>query len=169
MFACLMMGLVVPAMLAMSVVLVMPARAVSEKQEAAIVEKCSAIRDSLETVQHLDTRARVYLGRYYEAILTKFMTPLNMRLVENNLSESKMIENQSNFVKTRTIFTVDYIEYQKAMDGLVATSCENEPGKFYDKLVEVRNKRAIVAKDTVRMRTLMTEHVNLVKELRGTL
>ena len=77
----------VVAILAMSLVAI-PVQAISEAQENAIVEHCSAIRSSLKDLQRADSRTRVYLGSYYDEILTNFITPLNMRLVENNLSNA---------------------------------------------------------------------------------
>ena len=39
---------------------------ISTEQKAAIIDHCDEIRENLRNVQHQDSRARVYYGRYYE-------------------------------------------------------------------------------------------------------
>ena len=142
---------------------------ISEETKNTITEKCDSIKETLVNVQHDDSRVRVYLGRYYEAILNKFITPLNVKLVEKNMSNTNFINSQNNFVKMRTNFIIDYIEYQKALESLVAMDCKTEPEKFYSELEEVRIKRSLVAEDTAKLRSLANEQVELVTKLRGTL
>lgn len=146
-----------------------PVLAISESQKTAIVENCEAIRESLKTVQHQDSRTRVYLGRYYETVLSKYITPLNVRLVENNMFDSGLMDNQDSFSRTRNSFIIDFIEYQKELEDLVATDCKTEPENFYNKLVKVRERRKVVESDTVVLKDLMVTQLNLVKELRGRL
>ena len=74
--------------------------AISDMQKNTIFSQCEKIKDNLKNVQKADAKARVYLGSYYEAILIKFITPLNVRLVENNLSTADFVENQNNFVSS---------------------------------------------------------------------
>ncbi|MBR2710646.1 hypothetical protein IKF02_03415 [Candidatus Saccharibacteria bacterium] len=147
----------------------LPVFAISDSQEKAIVDHCDSLRDSLKSVQRDDSRARVYLGRYYENILNKFITPLNVRLVENNLSNSELISNQNDFAKTRTNFMIDYVEYQKELEDLVATNCKEEPGLFYEKLVSTRKKRELVAKDADKLRSLALNQIDDLKILEGRL
>ena len=143
-----------------------PVGAISEGQEAAITERCEVIRDDLRNLQHSDSKTRVYLGRYYETILAKFIMPLNVRLVENNLSNSDLIDNQSNFTKARTSFMADFVEYQKRLENLVAMDCRNEPSRFYDALTKARAWRETVANDVVRLNKLAVEQANLVTKLK---
>ena len=142
---------------------------ISDEQKDVIVARCDAIKNDLKNLQHRDSRARVYLGRYYENILNKFITPLNVRLVENNLADSGLISNQDNFAKTRTNFIIDYIEYQKVLENLVVTDCREEPAKFYERLENARLKRGIVSKDVSKLRALAEEQINLVDALKGAL
>lgn len=150
-----------------SIVVVLPVSAASEEQENAIKERCDDIKDDLKKVQKSDARARVHLGGKYETILTKFIVPLNVKLVEVNLSTPELVENQNNFVEAKTLFNDDYISYQQKLEELVATDCEKEPGDFYEKLVKVRQKRKTMEQDVMRIRTLITQHVNLVNGLKG--
>lgn len=142
---------------------------ISDEQKNAIVDRCDSIKDVLKTVQHNDSRTRVYLGRYYETILNKFITPLNVRLVENNLSNNDLIDNQNNFANARTNFIIDYIEYQKVLENLVAIDCKVEPVRFYEKLEEARFKRSVVSEDVNKLAELANDQVNLVVALRGKL
>ena len=139
---------------------------ITAEQKTTIVDHCDAMKDSLKSLQRTDSRARVYLGRYYETILSNFITPLNIRLVENNISNTKLLDNQTNFAARRTNFNDDYISYQQSLEELVNINCKSEPEKFYEQLLVTREKRKIVKKDVSKMRGLTDEQKKLVEELR---
>ena len=141
----------------------------TNEQRDAIVDRCDTIKENLRYTQREDSRTRVYLGRYYETILTKFMTPLNVRLVENNIPNAKLVETQSNFAARRSAFVNDFVSYSQALEELVQVDCKSEPERFYEKLVTTRAKRAAVNKDAKKMRDLTGEQVTLVTELIKTL
>lgn len=149
----------------LSICLVFQVSAISDEQKNAIVDYCNAITTSLKTVQRDDARARVYLGGKYETILTKFIMPLNVRLVENSLSDVSLIENQNNFAEKKKSFVNDYVSYQKGLEELVLMDCRENPEGFYEKLTSVRKKRKKVGQEVSEMDALMKEHVKLVKEL----
>ena len=142
---------------------------ISDAQKAAIVDHCTTIIDDLKKVQKDDSRARVYLGGYYETILSKFIIPLNVRLVENNLSSAKLVENQNEMANTKLKFTNDFVDYQKELETLVGMDCKSEPEAFYQKLVAVRKKRKTVASETQKIRSIIDQNIQLVKEVRGKL
>ena len=146
-----------------------PVSALSKNQETAIVEHCEEIRDDLRTVQKSDAKLRVHLGSRYEIILSRFIMPLNMRLVENNLSNAKLVENQNKFTDAKTLFNSDYIVYQQNLEELVSMDCRKEPKEFYEKLVKVRQKRKIMERDVLSIRTLISQHIKLVKGVEGKL
>ncbi len=141
------------------------AEEISESKKTAIMEKCDSIKASLVTLQHNDSRARVYLGRQYETIISNYIKPLNVSLVENNLSTTAFINNQNNYVAARQNFVIDFIEYQKGLEELVAMDCKARPNEFYDKLVIVRAKRKIVADDEARLMKLSNEQIELATGL----
>lgn len=143
----------------------LPVSAISEKQESAVATHCEAIKDSLKNTQRADARARVYLGGHYETILTKFVTPLNLRLVENNLSTGGLVENQTKMAKARTLFVDDYVSYQQGLEELIKIDCKENPGEFYAGLEKVRQGRKTVEKDVARIRSLIAEHGKLVTAL----
>ena len=147
----------------------MPVLAVSEAQKNAIKDHCDSIRESLKDVQKADARARVYLGAFYEEILTDYITPLNVRLVENNLSTPDLVENQNKIADTRTLFINDYVSYQQELEELVTMDCWKAPESFYNELIKVRQKRKIVEQDTLQMRTLISDHVKLANQIKGKL
>lgn len=144
----------------------LPVGAISEEQKAGISDHCDTIVENLKKVQHSDARARVYLGGYYETILTKFVMPLNLRIVENNLSAPELIENQSKMAEAKATFADDYVHYQQELEGLVGMDCKKEPEAFYERLELVRKGRKKVERDVAKMRNLITEQVKLVKELK---
>ena len=144
-----------------------PVMAISDTQEKAIKSHCETIKVSLKTLQRTDARARVYLGGYYETILSKFITPLNMRLVENSLSNADLVENQNKFVETKNTFVNDFIKYQQMLEELITINCKEEPEEFYDELVTVRQRRKIMEQDVLKLRSLISEHIKLVYELEG--
>ena len=146
-----------------------PVGAISKTEAKLVSDHCTVIRDNLKTLQKMDARARVYLGSYYGAILSKFITPLNVRLVENNLSNGDLVENQNDFADARALFSSDFIKYQKGLEELVGMNCKDEPEAFYDKLEIVRQKRKIMEQDVLKMREVISRHVRLVNELKGKL
>ena len=145
---------------------VVPVSAISDKQKSVISEHCDAMKDDLRSAQKIDSRTRVYLGGYYETILTKYITPLNVRLVENNLSTASLVENQNKFAEAKTSFVNDFISYQQDLEALVNTNCKSNPEEFYDKLVKVRQKRKTVEQETAKIRNLLTNHIKLVTGLK---
>lgn len=143
--------------------------ALAKNQEVYISDHCNEIKNDLKNVQKNDARIRVFLGGKYETILTHFIVPLNIRLVENSLSNADLVENQNSFTETKSLFNNDYISYQQALENLVAMDCKNEPSSFYEQLTKVRKKRKTIEQDVLKMRSLLSTHVNLVTELRGKL
>ena len=96
--------------------------AISKEQESAIKDHCGPIKEKLHEIQKEDSKIRVHLGGHYETILTRFITPLNIRLVENNLSTASLVENQNNFAETKSVFSNDFISYQKSLEELIGIS-----------------------------------------------
>lgn len=142
---------------------------ISAEQKAAIIDHCDAIRKNLQNVQHQDSRTRVYYGRSYETIFSKFIVPLNMRLTENNLLNDNLLNNQTKFAEIRADFSTDYVEYQKSLEELVSVNCKDEPERFYELLTQTRLKRQVVDDDTVDLRKTITTQIELVTSLKESL
>lgn len=142
---------------------------ISEAGKQAIKERCDIIRDNLKNIQKTDSRTRVYLGAHYETILTKFVVPLNVRLVENGLSNAELVENQNGLTEARKLFADDFVNYQQGLEELVGMDCKTEPEKFYEQLEKVRSRRKTVEQDTLKIRNLVSKHLKLAGDLRGKL
>ena len=135
-----------------------PVGAISKEQAAAIIDHCVAIKDDLRDVQRADARARVYIGGKYEMILNGFVKPLNLYLVERNISRTDLVESQSLISETRGEFVNDYVDYQQGLEQLVSMDCKEDAEQFYDKLVRVRKKRSKVEQDMKKMNTVLNEY-----------
>ncbi|MBR2994365.1 hypothetical protein IKF32_00370 [Candidatus Saccharibacteria bacterium] len=139
--------------------------AISEGQSNLIKNKCDSIQEDLKQLQVDDSRVRVYLGALYERVLTKYIVPLNVRLVENSISDVDFIENQNNFVAAKIAFVDDFVNYQRSLEELTLIDCKKNTESFYQKLTVVREKRAIMAKDVAKLSGLMTKQKSLVLSL----
>ena len=138
----------------------------SDAQKTAITAHCTAIKDSLKMLQKDDSHARVYLGGYYEKIISKYVTPLNTRLVENSLSTPELVENQNKLTAAKATFVSDFVDYQRELENLINTNCESDPENFYANLEKTRAKRKTVASDVEKTRKLVDSHVSLVTTLK---
>ena len=141
----------------------------TDEKRAHIIEHCAEIRIQLKELQKSDSRVRVYLGDAYDQILADYITPLNVRLVENNLSNASLIKNQNTFASVRATLTNDFISYQQKLEELVSMNCAATPENFYDTLLVVRARREIMEQDVLRLRSLISEHIKLVNDLKGKL
>ena len=141
----------------------------TEKQSASIVNYCNTVRQDLKNLQRTDARARTYFGAIYETILSKYLKPLNLRIVDNDLSNTTLLKLQSDFAEARTDFSEDYIKYSKSLEELVSIDCRFEPDLFYKKLVSTREKRATVAYDIKVLNGLLTSIIKSTEQLKESL
>lgn len=141
----------------------------TESQITSIKNSCSIIKDNLRTVQQEDYRVYDHLSRYYDYILTNFITPLNIVLVKNNIANPSLTENQTTFASAKSKFRNDYINYNKEFEELVSLDCAAEPVRFYNQLVTTRKARAKVATDTSKLRELTNKQTDLVTNLKESL
>ena len=139
----------------------------TENQAAAISSNCRRMKDTLKTVQASDSRARVYLGSYYERLLNKYLVPLNLRLVKNNKPNTELVSAQTAFSTYFTNFRDDYTEYQRTLETLTSFDCINHPSEFYDLLTETREKRKIMVTDVADLKKAISSIRELVKGLKN--
>lgn len=147
----------------------LPVSALSEEKIAIISDHCESIRDSLKTTQKNDAKARVYLGRRYETIFNNYIVPLNVKLVENNISNADMVKLQNEFADSKGVFANDYVNYQQVLEELVGMDCKKEPEPFYEKLELTRKKRKTVEQDVLKLRDLLSQYTKLLNKIRGKL
>ena len=141
----------------------------SDAIRSKIVTNCSSLRQSLKLLQRADARARTYFGSIYETVSSKYITPLNIRLVKNNLSSVGLIELQTSLAEKKSTFSTDYISYSRSLEELIAIDCRLEPEDFYEKLIETRSKRKAVSKDMATLNSLVTSSVSLISNLKENL
>jgi len=146
-----------------------PASAISEEQKGAIVQNCASIKQSLRTLQRTDARSRSYLGSAYETILSKFIAPLNLRLINTNQPNANLTTIHSSIIDTRKNFITEYTTYSQALEDLAASDCYNHPEEFYDKLQDTKKKRANVSTTTTNRRNLLSEYLTGVRKLKSTM
>ena len=141
----------------------------SDDQKGAISQHCATTKQSLKTLQRTDARARAYLGSAYETLITSYITPLDLRLINNGRPNANLTAIHSRIVETRKQFISDYTSYSQSLEDLIATDCQNSPEEFYTKLVNTREKRAALSTTTTNMRNLFSEYLTDVKLLRNSL
>jgi len=138
----------------------------NENQKNVIIDNCDSIKETLKNVQKKDSRTRVYLGGHFETILSKYIKPLNHRIIENSISNTDIVSEQSTFANMKTEFSEDFIAYQKSLDELIAADCKNEPDNFYKKLESTRSLRTNVLDDVNELKKMTLEHLSSVKLLK---
>lgn len=145
------------------------ATSLSDDQKGAISQHCATTKQSLKTLQRTDARARSYLGAAYESLITNYITPLDLRLINNSRPNANITSIHSRIVETRKQFISEYTSYSQSLEDLIATDCQNSPEEFYTKLVSTREKRASLSTTTTNMRNLFSEYLTDVKLLRNSL
>lgn len=144
-----------------------PVEGLSETQRDAVSQNCSNIKQSLAQLQKVDSRTRTYLGTTYETILTRFIVPLNLRLVKNNRPSLPSI--QSDFTTEQVKFRDSYTDYMRELENLINIDCSVQPDVFYSRLEVVREKRSTLRNVTVRLAELADEQYRVVQDLRNSL
>ena len=141
----------------------------STDQSAKISANCSSIRQNLKNLQRSDSRARTYFGAIYETFSSKYLKPLNLRLVNNDISNPELVKLQTFFATARSNFSEDFIDYSKTLEELISIDCRLEPEIFYQKLVDARKKRALVAEDVETLNNYLVNSVKKVETLKESL
>ena len=141
----------------------------TDEQRAAISKNCTHILESLQQLQHVDSRTRTYLGTAYESISSRFMTPLNLRLVKLGKPSVLLFDIQNNFTTTQSQFRERYVEYMRSLESLIATDCSAHPDDFYHNLLTVRQKRENLRLSTKDLAKLAEEQYQAVIELKENL
>ncbi len=141
----------------------------TEAQSTKISQNCGAIRQKLENLQRMDSKTYSYYQTIYETIATRFVKPLNLRLVDNNMSNAELLNLQTSLATHEKNFSDDFIIYNKTLDELKKIDCKVEPDTFYEKLVEVRTSRGALAKDIEKLNSFIVSTVKSIEILKGSL
>lgn len=143
--------------------------AISQEQSGAIVQNCASTKQSLLALQRTDARTRSYLGSAYETVLSDYITPLNLRLINSSQPNATLTDLHSEIIETRKEFNSEYTKYSQSLEELIGIDCYTHPEDFYNKLVETRKKRATVSATTTSIRNLFSEHLTAVRKLKTSL
>lgn len=138
----------------------------TDDQIGAISQNCASIKQSLRSLQRTDARSRSYLGSAYERILSDFVTPIDLRLINVGQPNADLTNIHSNILSVRQDFVHQYTSYSQSLEELVNIDCQNAPAVFYKQLISTREKRAILAGTTTKLRRLFSEHLKLVEKIK---
>lgn len=141
----------------------------TDEQLSNIQENCPSIKESLRKVQRLDSKTRTTLGATYQSILTRYITPLNVRLVKNNQTDQNLSDLQTEFVNERENFNHDFISYSQKMESLISIDCKNSPKDFYEKLTETREARKKLNDSAKAVNSIIFEQSKSVESLRDSI
>ena len=134
-----------------------------------ISQNCGSIRQSLKLLQRSDSYARTYFGAIYETVSSKYIIPLNLHLVKDDLSSVPLINLQTSLSSARSDFSTDFISYSKSLEELISIDCRLEPESFYKKLISTRDKRKLVASDVESINSSLTSSVKIVEKIKDSL
>lgn len=148
---------------------VVKASALSEEQNGAISQNCATTKQSLKQLQKTDARTRSYLGSAYESILSNYITPLDLRLINTGQPNASLTTLHSSIIDVRKDFVAKYTSYSQSLEELINIDCYNHQEEFYSKLVETREKRAELSAATTNIRNLFSEHLTDVRRLKNSL
>lgn len=142
---------------------------ISEEKIDNIKANCNDIKQTLKRVQNSDRNTRVSLGQTYQLIMADYITPLNLRLVKNNISSPELSSVQSRFASAREDFNRKYITYSQNLENLMNADCKSDPIGFYDKLIQTRESRQTVAESVGIINSIIDDQERNVTLLRDSL
>ncbi len=113
----------------------------AEKQR--VVNQCHDIKRNLQSLKHVDTIARVSRGTTTTNLVT-LMSAFNSRAASNTYNIPSLVTATNNVQDLRREFADDYTQYEIGLRDLILIDCKSEPMAFYQKLIDVRAKRALL-------------------------
>lgn len=141
-------------------------RKLNDTERGNISMSCASIQTSLKNVQRNDSKTRVILGTNYQTLLSNYISPLNVRLIKNNLPDSTLISIQSEAITSRNSFTNLFVTYSQRLESLISIDCKNQPDTFYSELENVRFLRSQLEESVNKVNTALSNHLKTVNQLR---
>lgn len=141
-------------------------RKLNDTERGNISMSCASIQTSLKNVQRNDSKTRVILGTNYQTLLSNYISPLNVRLIKNNLPDSTLISIQSEAITSRNSFTNLFVTYSQRLESLISIDCKNQPDTFYGELENVRFLRSQLEESVNKVNTALSNHLKTVNQLR---
>lgn len=119
--------------------IVVPAGAVPS--DNVIRANCQSIQSVLSQIEKTDAALRINRGRIYNEVLDLFYA-MNSRLASNKISAPELVSITSDFDSQLADFRDDYNDYDDDLNELIVAECQDDPGDFYNQLINVRDERA---------------------------
>jgi len=141
-------------------------RKLNDTERGNISMNCASIQTSLKNVQRNDSKTRVILGTNYQTLLSNYISPLNIRLIKNNLPDSTLISIQSETITSRNSFTNLFVTYSQHLESLISIDCKNQPDTFYSELENVRFLRSQLEESVNKVNIALSNHLKSVNQLR---
>lgn len=141
-------------------------RKLNDTERGNISMSCASIQTSLKNVQRNDSKTRVILGTNYQTLFSNYISPLNVRLIKNNLPDSTLISIQSETITSRNSFTNLFVTYSQRLESLISIDCKNQPDTFYSELENVRFLRSQLEESVNKVNTALSNHLKTVNQLR---
>lgn len=141
-------------------------RKLNDTERGNISMSCASIQTSLKNIQRNDSKTRVILGTNYQTLLSNYISPLNVRLIKNNLPDSTLISIQSEAITSRNSFTNLFVTYSQRLESLISIDCKNQPDAFYSELENVRYLRSQLEESVNKVNTALSNHLKTVNQLR---
>lgn len=130
----------------------------TDAQIEQIKLNCANTQTSLSRIHASDALLRVNLGRQYESISTKLMTPLNSRISLNRLDGTKLVGTTATYEDALDKFRSDYQVYEQSISRALNIDCTKQPLSFYDAVVVARENRSVVANSTATLNKLVVDY-----------
>ncbi len=163
------LGLCTAAAIMVSVTFSIPVSALSSEKSGAISQHCGSIKQSLKSLQKTDARSRSYLGSVYETLVSKYIAPMNMRLVESGRPNVNLTDLHSTILEVRKKFVNEYTSYSQSFEELLGIDCQSNPNAFYEQLNNTRKKRSEVSNISNNLRSLFSEYLGGIYKVRDTI
>lgn len=141
-------------------------RKLNDTERGNISMSCASIQTSLKNIQRNDSKTRVILGTNYQTLLSNYISPLNVRLIKNNLPDSTLISIQSETITSRNSFTNLFVTYSQRLESLISIDCKNQPDTFYSELENVRFLRSQLEESVNKVNIALSNHLKTVNQLR---
>lgn len=146
--------------------------ALTTDEQELVKQNCVLVQGLLQQrMQPSDAANRVKRGQVYEALLSKYMTPLNARVASNGLSSeaAKLTEITGHYQQALNGFKNKYDTYADTIDEAIRMRCKSKPQEFYDKIQEARQQRGEITGSITALDQLIEEYRIAVNQMKRSL
>lgn len=130
----------------------------SQEHRNRVVGVCMSAKTSLTQLHRSDASMRVNRGQTYEYITTKLMSRFNGRLAMNRFDNTALVAASNTFNQRFDEFRDSYQVYETAMSSLLRIDCTKQPDEFYYAVIDVRERRSLVANSVVRVNEAIDQY-----------